>query len=111
VIVLEFAGKAIALTDEEFEAARERGLELMATPAPHVDDEILDAAGMEARTGVPASWWAESARKNTVPNLRLGKYVRFRLRDVLVAAKAKCRRLSSVEAPPGNKQQKPRMVS
>jgi hypothetical protein len=91
VILLEFAGQPLALTEEEFEAARERGLELMAAPVHQVDDEILDAAGMEARTGVPATWWAESARQGTVPCLRFGKYARFSLHDALEAAKGKRR--------------------
>jgi hypothetical protein len=98
VIVIEFAGQILALEDAEFEFARERGLKLMAIPASQVEDEILDAAGMERRTGVPASWWAESARQNTIPHLRYGKYVRFRLREVLEAAKEKRRRPSSREA-------------
>ena len=42
MIILEFAGQALALDDEEFEAARERGLKLMAAPRSQVEDEILD---------------------------------------------------------------------
>ena len=92
MILVEFAGQPVALTEEEFEAARERGLKLMTTPSSAVlDDEILDACGMEARTNVPASWWAESARQGTVPHLKLGKYIRFSLREALEAAKGKRR--------------------
>ena len=97
MILVEFAGQPLALTDEEFEAARERGLKLMASPSA-TDDVILDAAGMEQRTGVPASWWAEAARQDTIPHIRCGKYVRFCLREVLEAAKEKRRRPSSREA-------------
>ena len=91
MILLDFAGQPLALTEGEFEMARGRGVELMAPPRSQVDDEILDAAGMEARTGVPATWWAESARQNTVPHLKLGKYIRFSLREALEAAKGRHR--------------------
>ncbi len=91
MILLEFGGHVLAFDEQVFEAARLRGLELMADRRFQVDDEILDATGMEARTGVPASWWAESARQDTVPHLRCGKYVRFRLREALEAAKGTCR--------------------
>ena len=93
MIVLEFAGQPLALTDEEFEAARLRGLELMPTSSPAAGSEpgagVLDASGMEAATGVPASWWLEAARQDTVPHLKLGKYVRFVLSESLAAAKGK----------------------
>ena len=84
MILLEFAGQPLALTDEEFEAARERGLRLMPVPGSAVlDDEILDAQGMEAQTNVPATWWLEAARQGTVPHLKIGKYTRFSLREAL----------------------------
>lgn len=85
MILVEFAGQPLAMTDEEFETARERGLKLMAQPRPQADDEILDASGMEDRTGVPASWWQDSARKGTIPSLKFGKYVRFALHETLEA--------------------------
>lgn len=87
MILVEFAGQPLALTDEEFEAARKRGLKLMAEPRSQVDNEILDTNGMEARTGVPASWWAESARKGTIPCLQFGKYIRFSLNETLEAGR------------------------
>jgi len=97
MILLDFAGQPLALTDEEFEAARLRGLKLMSLPAAGAAspaagaDEILDAAGMERRTDVPATWWAQAAREGTVPHLRWGKYVRFVLREALEATKEKRR--------------------
>ena len=86
MILVEFAGQPLALTDEEFEAARERGLKLMASPSA-TDDVILDAAGMAAATNVPDSWWLEAARQGTVPCIKFGKYTRFSLRDAPEAAK------------------------
>jgi hypothetical protein len=95
MILLDFAGQPLALTDDEFEAARQRGLELMPTVAGDGGErgsEILDASGMEAATGVPASWWLEAARQGTVPHFKLGKYIRFSLREALEAAKGRRRR-------------------
>ena len=97
MILLDFAGQPLALTDEEFEAARLRGLELMPTAPGNTGNsagsaaasEILDASGMESATGIPASWWLEAARQDTVPHLKLGKYVRFNLSESLAAAKGK----------------------
>ncbi len=92
MITLEFGGQVLALTDEEFEVARLRGLEMMPPGSGHTrESEILDASGMEAATGVPATWWAQAAREGTVPYLKLGKYVRFNLRESLAAAKGKRR--------------------
>lgn len=85
MILVEFAGQPLALTDDEFEVARKRGLKLMAQPRPQVNNEILDASGMEARTGIPKSWWAENARNGTIPCLQFGKYIRFALHETLEA--------------------------
>ena len=87
MILVEFADQVLAITDDEFEIARERGLKLMTSPRPQVDNEILDASGMEARTGVPASWFAENARKGNIPYLKFGKYIRFDLYKTLKAVK------------------------
>lgn len=87
MILVEFSGQILALTEEEFEIARSRGLKLMALPRPQANGEILDAGGMEDRTGIPASWWQDSARKGTIPSLKFGKYVRFDLHESLEAAK------------------------
>jgi len=52
-------------------------------PAAQADDEpLLTAEQMEARTGAPAKWFLEQARKDTIPHVRLGKYVRFRFSDI-----------------------------
>jgi hypothetical protein len=95
MILLDFAGQPLAFDEEVFEAARLRGLEMMppASPGPGESGAgILDAGGMEAETGVPASWWLEAARQGTVPHLKLGKYIRFSLREALEAAKGRRRR-------------------
>lgn len=45
------------------------------TAAPVV--ELVDAAQLEARTGVPASWWLSQARERRVPCRKIGRRVRF----------------------------------
>jgi len=95
VIVVPLSdGRALALTLAEYQAALERGRELVpaATGAPSRSapaDEVTDAAGMEQRTGVPASWWAEAARRGDVPSIQAGKYRRFRVAAALDALEAK----------------------
>lgn len=85
-------GQSLALELEDYREALARGRELVPTE-PQADSasptEVLDAAGMEQRTGVPASWWLESARRkdNPVPHFRAGKYVRFNLADALAVLK------------------------
>jgi hypothetical protein len=38
---------------------------------------LLDAKAAGVLLGVPASWLLAQARRDAVPHLRLGKYVRF----------------------------------
>jgi len=47
-----------------------------------VTDRLLDAKEIAERLGVPESWVRESARSGAMPSVRLGRYVRFDLRDV-----------------------------
>ena len=101
MIIVDFAGQALAFTDEEFKSARERGRELVPSlPPANGTVPVVDAAGAEAATAVPATWWLEAARRGDVEHFRFGKYVRFRLREVLEAAKERRRRPSSREAEP-----------
>lgn len=89
MIVIPFGSDYLALEDDEFETARQRGQVLMPTVTPSVNGvlQIVDAAGAETATGVPASWWLEAARRGDVPHIRLGKYVRFDLAEAVDAAK------------------------
>jgi len=75
-------GRSLALELDAYQAALERANTIT---LPSVSDEIVDAAGMEARTQVPSTWWLEAARRDDVPHLRCGKYVRFRVTEAIAA--------------------------
>lgn len=90
-VLIPFGSEYLALSREQFEEARQRGQEIM-PQAGRQDvatqhDEILDADGMEKRTGIPATWWLENARRGSIPHLRAGKYVRFVLTDAIAFLK------------------------
>jgi len=87
-VIIPFGTEVLVLDHGAFEEARQRGRELMPPPAPPSPvsaSEILDAADMEVRTGIPASWFLEQARRNAIPHIRAGKYVRFKLEETLSA--------------------------
>ena len=44
--------------------------------------ELLDAAQLEQRTGVPATWWMSQARERRIPFHKYGRYVRFDFAEV-----------------------------
>lgn len=80
----------LVLSPEQFREALQRGQEfvgLVEKPgqATFAEDRVLDAEGMEAATGIPATWFLEQARQRRIPHIRAGKYVRFRLSEVLAA--------------------------
>ena len=83
----------LALNEEEFRRALVRAEQIvgppkMTTSAQAVWSEPwLDAAQIEERTGIPASWWLEAARRDDVPHIRAGKYVRFLLTEAAKALK------------------------
>jgi hypothetical protein len=90
-VLVPFGDRLLALSETALQEALAAGDAIMgraaAVPEPAAD-LVLDAAGMEAQTGVPASWWAEAARRGDVPHIRAGKYVRFRLNESLNALAA-----------------------
>lgn len=45
-------------------------------------DRLLDAKEAGDLLGVPGSWLLAQARRNRVPHVRLGKYVRFDAEDL-----------------------------
>ncbi len=86
-VLIPFGGEFLLLSQEQFQEALAHGREFVpqttAQPGYRYDDMILDANGMAQATRIPASWFLEQARKNALPHLRAGKYVRFRLGEVL----------------------------
>jgi excisionase family DNA binding protein len=47
-----------------------------------VTDRLLDARAAAELLGVPATWLLAQARRDAVPHVRLGKYVRFQAADL-----------------------------
>lgn len=83
-------GRTLALELAEFIEAIARGEQIAPAGQPAGIEpgiEVLDAAGMEARTNVPATWWLEAARRGDVPHIRAGKYVRFDVAAALAVLK------------------------
>lgn len=81
-------GQALALEPNAFNDALRRGSEMLASTQPkrEVLPEITDAKGMEAITKISAGWFEEAARKERIPHLKFGKFVRFNVLDVLESA-------------------------
>jgi hypothetical protein len=44
--------------------------------------ELIDARALAKQLSVPTSWIMERARSNSIPNVRIGRYVRFNLAAV-----------------------------
>lgn len=89
VVIVEFCGEPLALSREQFEAARMLARSLIATPAEAVRadaaDRLVDAEALATLTSLPQSWLEEQARRETIPSLQLGKYRRFHVADALTA--------------------------
>lgn len=94
-VLIPFGNDFLALTPEQVREARERARALIPQPAAPAltpaADQVLDAEGMEKATDIPATWFLEQARRGTVPHLRAGKYVRFRLSETLEALRSEGR--------------------
>ena len=87
MVVVPFGSTVLALDDADFEEALARGREVVPVTSPSTAvPQIVDAAGAEAATGVPASWWLDAARRGDVPHLRMGKYVRFDIAEIVRTA-------------------------
>lgn len=89
-VLIPFNGQWLALSPEAVHEGLQRGRELIGVPQPEncqkgTPECVYDAEGMEAATQIPATWFLEQARKGKVPHIRAGKYVRFRLNEVLEA--------------------------
>jgi excisionase family DNA binding protein len=47
------------------------------------DERLLDPDELAERLKVPVSWVYEQSRLGKIPTIRIGRYVRFRLDEVL----------------------------
>lgn len=83
VVVMVPGVGPLALTPEALRNALARGREVLgetASGAPvraEAAPELVDAAELERRSGIPASWWMARARERRVPFRKVGRYVRF----------------------------------
>lgn len=82
LVLIPFPGLGtLAMTREQFDAALAAGRAISPaspTAAPaNSSGTLVDAAGMETRTGVPASWWMTQARERRIPFQKIGRRVRF----------------------------------
>lgn len=93
MVVVPFGSEFLALPPDDFKKALELGRVLMPAQmkpdSDQVNNRIVDAAGAAEITGVPESWFEERARRGDIPHLKFGKYVRFRIADVLEAASSR----------------------
>ena len=86
--MVPFGSGVLALEESEFRQALERGRELMPSEQLKSNRQLLDYDGCEAATGVPRSWWKESARTGRIPSYQFGLYKRIDLGDALKAARS-----------------------
>ena len=74
----------IELDDRDIERVANKVLEVlqgqMFTPSP----SLLSPEELAIHLNVPKSWIYERTRDNTIPHVKIGKYVRFSLPEVLV---------------------------
>jgi excisionase family DNA binding protein len=91
LVIVPFGNDVLALSSEQLEEARSRARQLMGEPSAvqpvTVDDRLLTAEQMAERTAVPSTWFLEQARQDKLPCVRLGKYVRFRMEEVVEASR------------------------
>ena len=93
LVLLPLAGgECIALEPDQFAQARERAREVLgpvwgtdrgAGAATQGPERLLMASEISEATGVPGPWFLEQARQGQIPHVKFGKYVRFRLGEVV----------------------------
>lgn len=102
----------LGLTPEELQRALSRGREAargpdiaapgLAADAGHAggSETLLDAQGMAAATGVPASWFETAAARDAIPSIKFGRWRRFDLQAVLASGvTVRGQRIIAREAP------------
>jgi hypothetical protein len=90
----------LALTADELQAALARAAEALPQSTAAAGNakatELLDADGMAAATGVPASWFAAAARANKISYVGFGRWIRFDL-AVVASELAQARKIPMPE--------------
>lgn len=85
-------GRWLGLTPEELATGQQRATDLgLATGAgpsaaptqPTSVERWLTSAELAELTGVGDTWWEGAAKREEVPHIRAGKFLRFRLSEVL----------------------------
>jgi excisionase family DNA binding protein len=79
-------GRWLSLDREAFEAALAAGVEFapaVGAPAAPTGPRLLTSEQLAEQTSIPATWFEEAARRDEIPCVRVGKYVRFDLDEVL----------------------------
>lgn len=86
-LLIPFGTEFIALSQEIFNKALERGRRIMQvgpSQQPEVE-RLLDSDEAAKLTAIPSSWFLEAARQGRIPHIRAGKYVRIRMSDIIQA--------------------------
>ncbi|MGH8507396.1 MAG: hypothetical protein ACREVH_01555 [Gammaproteobacteria bacterium] len=91
IVLIQFGTQVLALGRAEFDAALKRGAELMGEKGTRPErgmlrdtsEALVSAEEASKAAGVPKAWLLDAARQKRVPCYRLGKYVRFRLSEVV----------------------------
>jgi hypothetical protein len=91
IVLIPFPGVGtLAMTRDQFNSALAAGRDLATTsipiPSPTSSEspgEFVDAECLERRTGVPKSWWMAQARSRLIPFRKIGRRVRFDLKEVM----------------------------
>jgi hypothetical protein len=100
VIIPLGPGEFLALTPAELAQARDRARAVLgagwagsnvAAVTTQSPEKLCTAKEMEGLTGVPGTWFLETARGGAVPHHKLGKYVRFQIAEVLACSRYRSR--------------------
>jgi excisionase family DNA binding protein len=86
IVIALSDGRWLARDREAFEAALVAGAELEPTKASSVataGPRLLTSEQLSDQLNIPPTWLEEAARRDELPSVRIGKYVRFDLEEVL----------------------------
>ena len=79
-------GPWLALDQETFDVGVVAGGDLMprvVVPTVLAGPRLMTSEQLAAELNVPPTWLEEAARRNEIPSVRVGKYVRFDINEVL----------------------------